>query len=50
MVKGELSVEQKRGIITLLPKKGRNRLHLKHWTPIRLPITDYKIIAKILAL
>ncbi len=24
-----ISVEQKRGIITLLPKKGKNRLHLK---------------------
>ncbi len=30
MVKGELSVKQKHGIITLLPKKGKNRLHLKN--------------------
>ncbi len=34
----ELTIEQKRGIITLLPKKGRNRLFLN------------KIIAKILAM
>ncbi len=30
MEKGELSIEQKRGIITLLPKKGKNRLYLKN--------------------
>ncbi len=29
MKKGELSIEQKRGIITLLPKKNKNRLFLK---------------------
>ncbi len=44
-----LSIEQKRGIITLLPKKNKNRLELKHWRPISLPNTDYKIIAKLLA-
>ncbi len=29
MEKGELSIEQKRGIITLLSIKGKNRLYLK---------------------
>jgi len=45
----ELSIEQKRGIITLIPKKTKNRLLLKNWRPISLLNTDYKIIAKILA-
>ncbi len=47
MKKGELSIEQKRGIITLLHKKS---LFLKNWRPISLLNTDYKIIAKILAI
>ncbi len=50
MKKGELSIEQKRGIITLLPKTNKNRLFLKKWRPISLLNADYKIIAKILAI
>ena len=46
---GELSVEQKRGIITLIPKKDKNRLFLKNWRPISLLNVDYKILAKCLA-
>jgi exonuclease III len=46
---GELSIEQKRGIITLLPKKNKNRTFLRNWRPISLLNTDYKIIAKVLA-
>jgi exonuclease III len=46
---GELSIEQKRGIITLIPKKSKNRLFLKNWSPISLLNTDYKIITKLLA-
>ena len=46
--KGELSIEQKRGILTLIPKKDKNRLYLKNWRPITLLNTDYKIIAKAL--
>ncbi len=46
---GELSIEQKRGIITLIPKKNKDRLHFKNWRPISLLNTDYKLIAKTLA-
>ncbi len=46
---GQLSIEQRRGIITLIPKKMKNRLFLKNWRPISLLNTDYKIIAKLLA-
>ncbi len=47
--KGELSIDQKRGIITLIPKKGKNRLLLKNWRPISLLNTDYKILTKCLS-
>ena len=48
--KNELSIEQKRGIISLTPKKSKDRLFLKNWRPITLLNTDYKILAKLLAL
>ncbi len=46
---GELSIEQKWGIITLIPKKEKNRLFLINWKPITLLNVDYKILAKSLA-
>jgi exonuclease III len=49
-IKGELSVEQKRGIITLIPKKDKIRYLLKNWRPITLLNTDYKILTKCLAM
>ncbi len=49
MLNNELSIEQKRGIITLIPKKDKNRLLMKNWRPITLLNTDYKLIAKILS-
>ncbi len=48
MQKGVLSIEQKRGIITLIPKKGKNRLYLNIFRLISLLNTDYKIIVKLL--
>ena len=47
--KGELSIDQKRGVITLIPKKDKNRLLIKNWRPITLLPVDYKILAKVLA-
>jgi len=46
---GSLSIDQRRGIITLTPKSGKDRTLLKSWRPISLLNTDYKIIAKSLA-
>ena len=45
---GNLTVSQRRGIISLLFKKG-DRTLLKNWRPITLLTTDYKILTKALA-
>ena len=45
---GLLTVSQRRGIITLLFKKG-DRTQLKNWRPITLLNTDYKILTRALA-
>ena len=44
--KGQLSVTQRQGIISLLPKKDKNPLFLKNWRPITLLNCDYKIASK----
>ena len=44
--KGLLSVTQRQGIISLLPKKDKNPLFLKNWRPISLLNCDYKIASK----
>lgn len=48
-VSGSLSITQKHGIISLLPKKERDALWLKNWRPITLLNLDYKLISKVLA-
>ena len=47
--KGQLSISQKRGIITLIPKQDSDLLDLQNWRPFTLLNTDYKIAAKALA-
>jgi hypothetical protein len=46
---GKLSIDQRRGIINLIPKKNKDPRYLKNWRPISLLNTDYKIITKVLA-
>ena len=45
---GALTVSQRRGVISLLFKKG-DRAQLKNWRPVALLNTDYKILTKALA-
>ena len=44
-----LSIEQRRGILNIIPKKGKDLRYLKNWRPISLLNTDYKILTKLLA-
>ena len=46
---GELSVTQKQGIITCLPKGNKPRHFLKNWRPISLLNTVYKIGSAVIA-
>ena len=46
---GRLSDFQRQGIITCIPKDGRDRRHLKNWRPITLLNVDYKIASSVIA-
>lgn len=46
---GELSISQRQGIISLIPKKNKDALLLKNWRPISLLNTDYKLATKCIA-
>ena len=48
--KGELSPSQKRGVITLLQKRGKDPTLIKNWRPVSLTNVDYKILTKSLAI
>ena len=45
----KMSISQRQGIITLLPKKDKDTKFLKNWRPISLLNTDYKIMTKCIA-
>ena len=47
--KGCLSVTQRRGLISLIPKKNKDAKLLKNWRPITLLNCDYKIASKAVA-
>ena len=47
--KGQLSISQRRRVITLLPKDDTALSHLKNWRPITLLNVDYKIASKAIA-
>lgn len=45
-----LSVTQNPGVISLIPKKDKDKNHLKNWRPMSLLNNDYKIATKAIAL
>ena len=47
--KGSLSISQKRGIISLIPKKNKDKTLLENLRPISLLNVDYKILTKSIA-
>ena len=47
--RGEMSLSQKQAIITLIEKKGKDRLLLKNWRPISLLKVHAKIMSKVIA-
>jgi hypothetical protein len=47
--RGWMTDEQRRGVITLIPKEGKDNHELKNWRPITLLNVDYKIASKIIA-
>jgi hypothetical protein len=46
---GKMSIDQRRAVLTLLPKKDKDHRFIKNWRPLSLLNTDYKILAKALA-
>jgi hypothetical protein len=46
---GEMCISQRQGIISLLPKDGKDLRFLKNWRPLTLLNNDYKYLAKMIA-
>ena len=47
--KGEMSVTQRRGVITCIPKENKPKRLIKNWRPITLLNTSYKIASACIA-
>ena len=47
--KGKMGITQKKGMITLIPKTGKDTTYVSNWRPITLLNVDYKIISKAIA-
>ena len=47
--KGEMSISQRRGVISLFPKEDSDLKLLNNWRPITLLNLDYKIMSKVIA-
>ena len=47
---GTLSISQRQGVISLIPKKKKDLELLKNWRPVSLLNVDYKILTKVIAL
>ena len=46
---GSLSITQKQGVITCLPKGDKPKQYLKNWRPINLLNCDYKLLSGVLS-
>ena len=46
---GYLPCSSRRGVISLIPKKGRDMNYVKNWRPLTMLNTDYKILAVLLS-
>ena len=46
---GTLSVTQRQGVITCIPKEGKDRRFIKNWRPISLLNVSYKIVSACIA-
>ena len=48
LTEGKLSLDQRRGVLKLIPKKDKDIRKIKNWRPMSLLSTGYKILAKTL--
>ena len=49
LINKELSITQKQGIISLIPKNNKQRDLIQNWRPITLLNVDYKLLSTVFA-